>query len=112
MKCFAVEMEEQPTSRSCCRLPLMRSVQLLVGCCPPLPSGRQRGGDANMCRGVSEDVSFLGEVLLSSTVPPMRSSLSESLAVHNDFFHGFQLTFLETLALQNYSTAVWRGASK
>lgn len=82
----------------------MHLAQLPVGCCSPEPSGRQVGV-ANMCRRVWEDVSYLGEGL-SSTVPPMRSSLSESLPICNDLFHGCQLTFLNTLVLQNCSTAV------
>lgn len=73
-----------------------------------LLSGRQLRGDANMCRGVSEDTSFLGEVLLSSAVPPAKSSFSESLTVHDDLSHGCQCTFLKTLALQNCSIAVLR----
>lgn len=35
----------------------------------------------------------------SSAVPPMRISLSKSLAIHDDTFHGCQLTFLKKASL-------------
>lgn len=55
---------------------------------------------------------FLADVLLFSILFPMGSSLSKSLVVHSNFFHGCKFTFLKTLALLTYSIDLLRRASK